>query len=64
MRKIVFEMTLDNDNWTDDQYRSQEELYIEVDIESLREFLEEQATRQGKLPKGCYIEDITYSIQN
>ena len=64
MRKIIFNVTLDNDDWTDDQYNNQEELEIEVDEDTLREFVAEQAARQGKLLKGCFISELSYSIKN
>ena len=62
MKKIIFEVVLDNDAWTDLQYHNQEELEIEVDMDTLTEFVAEQAARQGKLPKGCYIAEIGYAI--
>lgn len=64
MRKIIFNVTLDNDDWTDDQYYNQEELEIEVDADTLWELVAEQAARQGKLLEGCFISEVSYSIKN
>lgn len=64
MKKIIFEVVLDNYAWTDSQYHNQEELEIEVDMDTLTEFVAEQAARQGKLPEGCFISELSYSIKN
>ena len=64
MRKIIFEVALENEGWTDAQYEDQEEITVEVSSEDLKLFVEEQMTRQGLLPKGCYIDYLSYSVKN
>lgn len=62
MGKIIFEVSLDNEDWTDAQFEDQEEVVVEVSVKDLKLFVEEQMARQGLLPKGCYIDDLSYSV--
>lgn len=64
MRKIIFEVTLDNDDWTDAKFEDQEDVLVEVSGEDLKLFVEEQMARQKILPKGCYINYLSYSVKN